>query len=47
MSDFKKNKHEHKNEQPATEEEDRWNHTPEQFAAYQIRDAALCAGNLA
>lgn len=46
MSDFKKNRHEHKNEQVDTDEEDKWNPTPEQFTAYQVRDAALCAGNL-
>lgn len=46
MSDFKKHKHEHKNEQVDTEEEDRWDPTPEQFAGYQLRDATLCAGNL-
>ena len=46
MSDFKKHKHEHKNEQVDTEEEDKWNPTPEQFTAYQLRDAALCTGNL-
>lgn len=46
MSDFKKHKHQHKNEQVDTEEEDRWNPTPEQFAGYQLRDATLCAGNL-
>lgn len=46
MSDFKKNKHEHKNEQTDTEEEDKWNPTREQFAGYQLRDATLCAGNL-
>ena len=46
MSDFKKNRHEHKNEQVDTEEEDKWNPTPEQFTGYQLRDATLCAGNL-
>jgi hypothetical protein len=46
MSDFKKNRHEHKNEQVDTEEEDKWNPTPEQFAAYQLRDMVLCNGNL-
>lgn len=46
MSDFKKSRHEHKNEQVETEEEDKWSPTPKQFADYQVRDAALCSGNL-
>ena len=46
MSDFKKHKNDHKNEQVDTEEEDKWNPTPEQFTGYQLRDAALCGGNL-
>lgn len=33
-------------EQVETEEDDKWSPTPEQFSAYQLRDAALCVSNL-
>lgn len=33
-------------EQVELEEEDKWNPTPEQFTAYQLRDASLALGNL-
>jgi hypothetical protein len=39
-------RHDHRNEQVELEEEDKWNPTPEQFAAYQLRDTSLCNGNL-
>jgi len=36
----------HRNEQVELEEEDKWNPTPEQFAAYQANDAKLASNNL-
>jgi len=39
-------KHQHRNEQVELEEEDKWNPTPAQFAAYQLRDTSLCNSNL-
>jgi hypothetical protein len=39
-------KHDHRNEQVDVEEDDKWNPTPEQFAAYQLRDTVLANSNL-
>lgn len=54
MSENRKHDHKNRNDRPRDnrpeqvelEEEDKWNPTPEQFAAYQLRDAGLALGNL-
>ena len=42
----RKNNQEFRQEQVELDEEDRWHPTPEQFGAYQLRDAVHCNNNL-
>lgn len=55
MTDDKKRKHEHHHRKPAlveaedtvtSEEEEKWNPTPEVFEAFLVRDEQLAASNL-
>ena len=47
MPEIKKHhKHEHKPEQMESEEEDKWNPTPEVFQSFLVRDEQLAAGNI-
>jgi hypothetical protein len=56
MSENRKHDHKNRNDRPndrrpqneqvEVEEEDKWNPTPAQFDAYQLRDTTLCNGNL-